>query len=215
MLTARKPDDLCEAAESMPGDVAYLAGNVGDREHAVEAVETTLERFGSIDILVNNAATNPYYGRLIDADLGRFRKTVEVNLEGPIGLIQQAWTRHMKEHGGVVLNIASIGGYGYSGPVPIYDLTKAALIHVTRQFANELGPKVRVNALAPGLIRTEFARALWEPAENGQWPWPLQRLGMPDDLTGAALFLTGELSSWITGAVLVVDGGALVSPSLI
>ena len=168
----------------------------------------TIERFGSLDILVNNAATNPHYGRVIDIDLPRFDKTVEVNIRGPLVWTQEAWKQSMAEHGGVVLNISSVGGMMHAGMIGIYDMTKAALIHLTKHLAGELGPNVRVNAIAPGLVKTDFARALWEPAgEEAQRPWPLRRIGQPEDVAGAALYLCSDLASWVTGEVLVVDGG--------
>jgi NAD(P)-dependent dehydrogenase (short-subunit alcohol dehydrogenase family) len=215
VMTARGEKDLAGLAADLPGECAYVCGNAGDPAHAEEAVATALDRFGGLDVLVNNAATNPYYGQLIDVDSPRLRKTLEVNLEGPLRFIQAAWRETMSQRGGVVLNIGSIGGYGFTGPVPVYDLTKAGLMHLTRRLAVELGPKVRVNAIAPGLIKTEFARALWENHENGDWSWPLRRLGTPTDVTGAAMYLVSDLSSWTTGAVLVVDGGALVAPSIL
>jgi NAD(P)-dependent dehydrogenase (short-subunit alcohol dehydrogenase family) len=111
----------------------------------------------------------------------------------------------------VVLNIASIGAMTFSGPIGVYDTTKAALIHLTKHLASELGPGVRVNAIAPGLVKTDFARALWEPGgEEQPRPWPLQRIGQPDDIARAALYLCSDLSSWVTGEVLTVDGGALL-----
>ena len=117
----------------------------------------------------------------------------------------------MADHGGVVLNISSVGAMKHAGPIGIYDMTKAALIHLTKHLASELGPGVRVNAIAPGLIQTDFARALWEPGgADAKRPWPLQRLGQPEDVANAALYLCSDLASWVTGEVLTVDGGSLV-----
>jgi NAD(P)-dependent dehydrogenase (short-subunit alcohol dehydrogenase family) len=146
-------------------------------------VAATLAAFGRLDILVNNAATSPYAGPLIDIDLPRFDETVEVNLRAPLVWTQQAWRQWQSEHGGSVLNIASIGAMKFGGPIGAYDMTKAGLVHLTKHLATELGPRVRVNALAPGLVQTNFARYLWEgrgadPAEAA-WPWPMARLGQP------------------------------------
>lgn len=211
MLSSRKITGLEEAAKAIPGDTAVFAANAGDPEGARACVAATVERFGGIDILVNNAATNPYYGRVVDIDLDRFDKTVEVNLRGPLVWTQEAWRQGMEERGGVVLNISSIGAMTHSGPIGVYDMTKAALIHLTKHLASELGPRVRVNAIAPGLVKTDFARALWEPAgEDAPRPWPLQRIGRPEDIAGAALYLCSDLSSWVTGEVLTVDGGSLL-----
>ena len=211
MLSSRKMEALEETAAGIDGETAVYAAHAGRPEDAQACVSATLERFGRLDILVNNAATNPYYGRVIDIDLPRFDKTVEVNLRGPLVWTQEAWRQAMSEHGGVVLNISSVGAMKYSGPIGIYDMTKAGLIHLTKHLASELGPKVRVNAIAPGLVKTDFARALWEPAgEDASLPWPLRRIGQPDDIADAALYLCSDLASWVTGEVLAVDGGSLV-----
>jgi NAD(P)-dependent dehydrogenase (short-subunit alcohol dehydrogenase family) len=211
MISSRKPDGLESAAKEMQGEVAWHAANAGRPDEAEAAVDATVERFGRLDILVNNAATNPYMGPAIDIDLGRYDKTVEVNLRGPLVWTQLAWNRWMKEHGGTVLNIASIGGLTFGGGIGIYDNTKAALIHLTGHLAAELAPGVRVNAIAPGLVKTDFARALWEPAEEiVAKRTPLHRLGVPEDIAAAATYLCSDAASWVTGHTLVVDGGALL-----
>lgn len=211
MLSSRKVDALQEAAATIDGDTAVFAANAGRPDDAQACVAATVDRFGGLDILVNNAATNPYFGRAIDIDLPRFDKTFEVNLRGPLVWTQEAWRQAMEERGGTVINVVSVGAFSFSGPIGIYDLTKAGLVHLTKHLASELGPRVRVNAIAPGLVKTDFARALWEPSgEGADWSWPLRRIGYPDDVAGAALFLASDLSSWVTGDVLVVDGGAMV-----
>ena len=211
MLSSRKMDALEEAASTIDGETACFAANAGRPDEAQAAVSATIERFGSVDILVNNAATNPYYGRSIDIDLPRFDKIMEVNLRGPLVWTQEAWKQSMAERGGVVLNISSVGGLKFSGPIGIYDTSKAALIHLTKHLSSELGPKVRVNAIAPGLVKTDFARALWEPTgEDAERAWPLRRLGQPVDIAEAALFLCSDMSSWITGELITVDGGSMV-----
>jgi len=211
MLSSRKLDALEATAAGIRGETAVHAAHAGRPDDARACVAATVERFGGLDILVNNAATNPYYGRAIDIDLPRFDKTVEVNLRGPLVWTQEAWRQSMEERGGAVLNIASVGGLKYSGPIGIYDMTKAALIHLTKHLASELGPKVRVNAIAPGLVKTDFARALWEPrGEDASHRWPLRRIGQPEDIAHAALYLCSDLASWVTGEVAVVDGGGLL-----
>jgi NAD(P)-dependent dehydrogenase (short-subunit alcohol dehydrogenase family) len=195
----------------MDGDVDVFAANAGEPDQAEACVNACLERFGAVDILVNNAATNPYMGAAIDIDLARYDKTYQVNLRGPFVWTQLAWRAWMKEHGGSVINIVSVGGMTHGGLIGIYDNTKAALIHLTGHLAAELAPGVRVNAIAPGLVKTDFARALWEPNEAAvARTMPLQRLGEPEDIAGAAVFLASDAASWITGHTLVVDGGALV-----
>jgi NAD(P)-dependent dehydrogenase (short-subunit alcohol dehydrogenase family) len=217
MLVARKEDALEEAAASLAhtgGDVSWRAANVGDPDAAEACVSAAVGRHGSLDILVNNAATNPYFGPLVDLDLARAQKTLDVNQTAALVWTQCAWRASMAHRGGVVINVSSVGAYRVERGIGWYNVTKAALVHLTRQLAYELGPSVRVNALAPGLVRTHFARALWEPAGDAvARRLPLRRLGEPDDIAKAALFLASDAASWMTGHVLVVDGGALAMPS--
>ena len=212
MLSSRKQEALDESAATMTGDVATFAANAGDPEQAAACVDATVERFGRVDILVNNAATNPYMGPAIDIDLPRYDKTFDVNLRGPLVWTQLVHKASMAEHGGSVINIASVGGLSVEPSIGVYNTTKAGLIYLTKTLAAELGPGVRVNAIAPGLVKTDFARALWEQHEEALGRrLPLKRLGEPEDIAGAALFLASDLSQWMTGQTLVVDGGALVT----
>lgn len=212
MISSRKAEDLEATAGELEGEVAWHAANAGRPEEADATVAATVERFGRLDILVNNAATNPYMGRAIDIDLPRYDKTYEVNLRGPLVWTQRAYESWMRDNGGTVLNIASIGGMTFGGFIGIYDNTKAALIHLTKHLAVELGPQVRVNGIAPGLVKTDFARALWETGgDEVAKRWPLKRLGEAEDIAGGALFLCSDLASWITGQVLVIDGGAVLT----
>jgi NAD(P)-dependent dehydrogenase (short-subunit alcohol dehydrogenase family) len=221
MLSSRRVDGLTESAAAIvadrregSGEVAWTVANAGDPEQADAAVAATVERFGRVDILVNNAATNPYYGPIIDIDQGRADKTVRVNQSGYLEWTQAAWRGGMSEHGGTVLNMASIGGLAVEGGIGWYNVTKAAVIHLTRQLAGELGPLVRVNAIAPGLVKTQLAQALWENAEEKiSRRLPTRRLGEPEDIANAALFLCSDAASWITGVTLVVDGGSLCMAS--
>lgn len=212
MLVSRKGDACEAAARELGGDTAWRAGHVGRAEDAEACIDATLERFGRLDVLVNNAATNPWNGRTIECDLPRWDKTFEVNLRGPLVWTQLAWSKWMQENGGSVINVSSNGGYMTSSALGVYNVTKAALIQLTKQLASELGPDVRVNAVAPGLIRTDFARVLWE-GDRGDLiakVTPLKRLGEPKDIGDAALFLASDASSWITGQTFVIDGGALI-----
>jgi NAD(P)-dependent dehydrogenase (short-subunit alcohol dehydrogenase family) len=214
LLSSRKQADLESAASEIGGDTAVFAANAGDPEQAAAAVAHCVERFGGLDILVNNAATNPYFGPAIDIDLDRFDKTWTVNHRGPLVWTQQAWRACMQERGGTVINIASIGGLSVEPGIGIYNGTKAALLHLTRTLAAELAPTVRVNAIAPGLVKTDMARALWEPAEAQiATSMPMARLGEPTDIASAALFLASDASAWITGTTIVVDGGAMLGPA--
>lgn len=213
-VLARKADELEETQRALdaagPGATVY-AGSAGDPEAIEGCIDHCVAELGSIDILVNNAGTNPTFGPMIETEPRAVRKVLEVNLEGPLLLAQAAWRSWMRDQGGVVINVASLGGIRPSLGIGMYNTSKAALIHMTRQLAVELAPGVRVNALAPGLVKTHFARALFEHDEEGTAArFPMKRLGVPDDLAGAALFLASDASSWMTGDVLVVDGGALV-----
>jgi NAD(P)-dependent dehydrogenase (short-subunit alcohol dehydrogenase family) len=214
MLSSRKQEALDEAAAGMTGEVATFAANAGEPDQAEACVAATVERWGRLDILVNNAATNPYMGPTIDIDLDRYDKTFRVNLRGALAWTQAAWRASMRAHGGKVVNVSSVGGMSVETTIGIYNVTKAALIHLTKTLAADLAPGVRVNAVAPGLVKTDMARALWEPAEAAiAKRTPLQRLGEPQDIANAVLFLVSDLSSWITGHTLVIDGGALIRPS--
>jgi len=171
-------------------------------------MRTAIERYGSIDILVNNAATNPYFGPTMGVDESRFDKTFQVNLRGPVFWTAAAWEASLKERPGVVLNVASVGGLRAEGGLGVYNLTKAALIHLTRQLASELGP-TRVVGIAPGLVKTDFAAYLVENfGDRLAASMPLKRLGEPEDIANLATFLVSDAASWITGETFVIDGGA-------
>ena len=218
MITSRKADDLAEAAAGLVAagapeeQVAWTAAHVGKPEDAESCVAETLARFGRLDILVNNAGTNPYFGPMIDIDVVRAQKTFEVNQ-----LSVLVWTAAAVKAGlrGSVINVASIGGLGVEPGIGWYNVTKAAVLHITRQLSFELAPDVRVNALAPGLVKTKLAAALWEgPGEDRIAAHiPLRRLGLPDDIATAALFLASDAASWVTGQTFVVDGGTTAQPS--
>ena len=213
MITSRKAESCEETAKELGDAVHWEAGHIGRSEDAERVIDATIEKLGGLDILVNNAATNPYAGPTIDVDRLRWEKTLDVNLSAPLFWTQLAWQRSLKQNGGAVINISSVGGLGTSAILGVYDITKAALIHLTKQLAAELGPKVRVNAIAPGLIKTDFARILWEGDRGDQvaGAYPLGRLGEPADVAATALFLADDASSgWITGQAIVLDGGGII-----
>lgn len=213
VITARKPEVLEAAAAELGPNVSWSAGHVGRPEDGERVVATCIERYGRCDVLVNNAATNPYAGPLIDAPLSAWDKTVEVNLRGPLAWSQHAWHMWMKDHAGCsIINMASVGGFRTSTDLGLYAVLKAGLIHMTKQLAYELAPNVRVNAIAPAVIRTDFARILWEGDRGPRTArtYPLQRLGEPEDIGEAAVYLAAG-ASWMTGQTLVLDGGALVA----
>lgn len=212
LISSRKQDALDEAASEMEGEVSTFAAHAGDPDQIAACVAAAVERYGRIDVLVNNAATNPYLGRTIDIDLPRYDKTWEVNLRGVMVWTQEAYRTSLQEHGGSVINVASIGGLSVETSIGVYNATKAAMIHLTRTLAAELGPEgIRVNAIAPGLVKTDMARALWESNEEQMAKVvPVGRLGEPEDIASAAVFLASPGAEWITGHTLVVDGGMLV-----
>ena len=214
MISSRKQDALDAAAAEIRAatpraTVVTFAANAGDPDQAEACVAATLEQLGSLDILVNNAATNPHFGPLIDIELGAWDKVFQVNLRGVLVWTQLAWRQWMQGHGGVIVNMSSVGGLRHGGGLGAYNTSKAGLIHMTKILAAELAPGVRVNALAPGIIQTDFSRVLWEGLDESR-AVPLGRFGTPDDVAQAALFLGSDASSWITGDTLLIDGGALV-----
>jgi NAD(P)-dependent dehydrogenase (short-subunit alcohol dehydrogenase family) len=214
MITSRKAESCEATAKELGQGVHWEAGHIGKSEDAERVIGATLDRLGGLDILVNNAATNPYAGPTIDVDRPRWEKTLELNITAPLFWTQLAWRRSLQANGGAVINISSVGGLTTNEILGVYDITKAALIHMTKQLAAELGPKVRVNAIAPGLIKTDFARVLWEGERGAQVAaaYPLGRLGEPEDVAAAALFLADVKSSgWITGQTLVLDGGGIIA----
>ena len=216
MLSSRKQADLDEVAgiiTAAGGHADTFAANAGEPDQAEACVRATAERFGGVDVLVNNAATNPYMGPVAAIDLARYDKTWQVNLRGPLVWTQAALGAGLgSRDGAAVVNVASVGGLSVEPGLGIYNTTKAALIHLTKVMAAELGPAVRVNAVAPGLVKTDMARALWEAHEEAiAKRMPTRRLGQPDDIANGVLFLASDLASWITGHTLVIDGGALVA----
>jgi NAD(P)-dependent dehydrogenase (short-subunit alcohol dehydrogenase family) len=212
VLTARRTDALAEAVDRLGGpDVAVaVAGHAGDAEHRAAAVRTAVETFGSLDMLVGNVGINPVFGPLMDLDLDAFRKILDTNVVSTLGLVQQAWRAWMAEHGGSVLIVASVAGLKSSEGIAAYGVSKAALINLTTQRAVELGPRARVNAVAPAVVKTRFAEALFEGREaEVAAQYPADRLGTPADIGEAAAYLLGDGAGWVTGQTLVLDGGAL------
>ena len=207
MITSRKMDALLEAREEMGGEVEVFAANAGDLDGISSCVQATMERFGAIDVFVNNAATNPYLGKTLGVDASRFDKTFQVNIRGPLFWCQAVWEAWMKEHPGVIINIASVGGLRAESGLGVYNLTKAAIIHMTKQLASELGP-TRVVGVAPGLVQTDFAKVLVENVgDQLAARLPMGRIGRPEDIANLATFLASDRASWITGETYVIDGG--------
>jgi NAD(P)-dependent dehydrogenase (short-subunit alcohol dehydrogenase family) len=212
VLTARKPEALAAAVESLGGpEVAVaVAGHTADADHRAAAVRTAVDTFGSLDMLVGNVGVNPVYGPMVDLELDAFRKILDTNVVSTLGLVQEAWRAWMGEHGGSILVVASVAGLRSSENIAGYGVSKAALINLVVQLAVELGPSVRVNAVAPAVVKTRFAGALFEGREDEVAAnYPLKRLGVPEDVGEAAAYLLGDGAGWITGQTLVIDGGGL------
>ncbi len=219
-ITARKPDELAAAGEKLAAGadasrVLAVAANASSAESRETSVTQTVERFGSLDILVNNTGINPTYGFLMDADLDAVRKTFDTNVVAALAYVQLAYRAWMGEHGGSIVNIASVAGLRSSGVIPAYGASKAALIRLTEELAWQLGPSIRVNAVAPAVVKTKFAAALYaEGEEKVAAAYPMKRLGTPEDVAALVGFLVSDEAAWITGETVRVDGGVLATGTL-
>jgi NAD(P)-dependent dehydrogenase (short-subunit alcohol dehydrogenase family) len=193
-----------------------VAGKSHDGAHREETVRQALERFGRIDALVNNVGTNPVYGNLVDIDLDAARKILDINVVSTLGWIQLVHKAWLAEHGGAIVNVSSVSALGPAPGIGMYGASKAALIHMTEHLALELAPAVRVNAVAPAVVRTRFAEALYVGREEETAKsYPLKRLGEPQDVGGAVAFLLSDEASWITGQTMVLDGGLTLNAGLV
>ncbi|MFF4955368.1 SDR family oxidoreductase [Streptomyces chattanoogensis] len=213
VITGRNEDALKEAAETLGADrVIGVAGKAHDEAHQAVAVERAMEAFGRLDYLVNNAGTNPTFGPIADLDLGVARKVFETNVISALGFAQRTWHAWQKDNGGAIVNIASVAGLNASPFVGAYGVSKAAMINLTQQLAHEFAPVARVNSIAPAVVKTKFAAALYENREEeAAAAYPMARLGVPEDIGGAAAFLLSDAAGWITGQTLVVDGGLFLN----
>lgn len=209
VITARKPEALAEAVAQLgEGNAAYVAGSADDADHQAETVAKAQERFGPVDYLVNNTGINPVYGRMIDIEHGAAQKIFAVNVVAAVGWAQQVYNASLAERGGAIVNIASVAGLKPAPGIGMYGASKAALIHVTQELANELGPNIRVNAVSPAVVKTRFAGALYEGKEEEvASAYPLKRLGIPDDIGSVVSFLLSDDAAWVTGQNIAIDGG--------
>lgn len=220
LITARKPEPLEAAATELralghKGEIVALAGNSGDADSRAAAVARVVAEFGSIDILINNTGINPVYGSLMEADLDAVRKIFDVNVVAALGYIQEAYRAWMRDNGGAVVNVASVAGIRSTGVIAAYGASKAALIRLTDELAWQLGPKIRVNAVAPGVVKTKFADALYSAdEEKAASVYPMKRLGSPEDVARLIAFLASDEAAWITGETVRVDGGLLSTGGL-
>lgn len=213
-LTARNPEPLAEAVEGLGGSAHAIgiAGKADDEQHQSEVIQQVLGTFGRIDVLVNNTGINPAYGPLIELDHAIARKTFEVNVLAALSWTQQVHRAWMAEHGGSVLNVSSVAGLKPAPGIGYYGATKAMLKHMTEELAVELGPEVRINGIAPAVVKTQFATALYADREDEvAAQYPLKRLGVPSDISGAAAFLLSDDAAWMTGQTVVLDGGVTLT----
>lgn len=217
VISSRK-QDACDATAKELTDKGYdaiaIAAHNGDKSALQNLVAKTIEQYGTLNILVNNAATNPHFGQMMDAEDSMWQKTIEVNIMGNFWLTQAA-VKHMRTiGGGKIINVASVNGLRPGGFQGIYSMTKAAVISITKTLAMELaGDNIQVNAIAPGLIKTKFAQAIWDNEslhESVVGRTPMGRIGEPDEIAGMAMYLASPASSFATGQVFVVDGGITI-----
>ena len=219
LITARRADALAAAVEQLGGPAHALgvAGNAADEAHQDEVIAKAHETFGGLHLLVNNTGINPVYGPMVDTDLEVARKVLDVNVVAAFSWIKKAIAAGFGDevHPAAVVNLASVAGQGASGVIGWYGVSKAALIHLTTELGFELGPDVRVNAVAPAVVKTKFAEALYEGREEKvARAYPMKRLGLPDDVAGAVSFLLSTDASWITGQTLTIDGGVTLGGAL-
>lgn len=220
VITARRAEALGEAVDALggPAHVLAVAGHAEAAEHQDQVIEAARATFGRLDFLVNNAGINPSYGPMLDTDTAAARKVLEVNVLSAFGWTQKAVRAGLgtpEAPGGAIVNVASIAGLGATGVLGWYAVSKAALIHLTAELGYQLGPDVRVNAVAPAVVKTRFAKALYEGREaQVAERYPLRRLGVPEDVAGAVSFLLSADSSWMTGQTLVIDGGVSLGGGL-
>ena len=215
VVVASRKLEACEAAaaeiEKIGGRALAVAAHTGKIDQLENLVDKTLDRFGKIDILVNNAGTNPHFGATINIEKGAWDKTFDVNVDGVFSLTQIAFNKWMRDHGGVVINMASVAGLRPAPFTGAYCVTKAALIMLTQVLAAELGTyNIRVNAIAPGFIKTDMSKAVWtsDLFKEHVKTMPIPRVGETEDLVGAALYLASDASSFMTGETIVIDGGS-------
>ena len=221
LLCSRKQegvDAVAQAIRDAGGEAIAHACHTGNREAVQAMVQTVIERWGRIDIAVNNAATNPHFGPLLHSEESQWDKTYEVNVKGYFW-VAQAVAPHMEQAGGgSIINVASVAGLQPATAMGIYSVSKAAVIAMTKQLAQELGyANIRVNALAPGLIKTRFSSALWgneELHDKIVSTTPLGRVGSVEEVAGAALYLASDYSAFTSGGTIVMDGGGLVNGML-
>ena len=221
ILASRKQDALNQVAEKIQaagGEALPIAAHTGQPESIANLIARSTEAYGGIDILVNNAGTNPHFGPVLTAEESQWQKTLEVNLLGYFRMVKACVDSLRSRGGGKIINVASVAGIKPMAGMGLYGVTKAGVIMLTQVLAAELaGDNIQVNAIAPGLVKTHFSSVLWQTPEIYsaiQKTIPQKRMAEAGEITGIALYLASEASSYTTGAVFVVDGGQLVSNEL-
>jgi NAD(P)-dependent dehydrogenase (short-subunit alcohol dehydrogenase family) len=213
VVSSRKQDAVDEAAKGITdagGEAVGIACHVGKADQREALIDKTVERFGGIDVLVNNAAINPVFGPCLQVEEPAFDKIFEVNLKAPFELAKLAHPHLEKSGKGAIINISSIGGISPEPFLGVYSSSKAALISLTKVMAKEWGPEIRANVICPGLVRTKFAEMLWtndEIVEEAVGSQPIARIAEPEEISGLAMFLASDAASYCTGSVYMADGG--------
>lgn len=210
VITARKPEALEAAVTELGGPerARFVAGSADDPAHQDEVIATAARAFGPVSLMVNNTGINPVYGPLTSLDLDAARKIVETNCIAALSWVQKLHADGLATRGGSIVNVASVAGLKPAPGIAFYGASKAMLIHLTEELAVELGPRIRVNAVAPAVVKTKFAKALYDGREDEvSAPYPMKRLGVPEDIAGAVAFLLSDDAAWLTGQTIVVDGG--------
>jgi NAD(P)-dependent dehydrogenase (short-subunit alcohol dehydrogenase family) len=217
LVTGRNPETLAEAVASLggPGRAVGVAGKAHDAAHQDEAVARAMEEFGRVDFLVNNVGTSPVFGPMLEQTADVVRKILDINVMAAFEWTQKVHRASMSTHGGAVVNVSSVAALGPAPGIGAYGMSKAALSYLTAQLALELAPEVRVNGVAPAVVKTRFAQALYADREDDVVQgYPLGRLGEPADVAAAVAFLLSDQASWMTGRTLVLDGGSTLVGNL-
>jgi NAD(P)-dependent dehydrogenase (short-subunit alcohol dehydrogenase family) len=221
VVSSRKQDGVDRVAQEIQaagGEAFALQTHMGDPDQVSALVSRTLDLWGRVDIAVNNAGTNPHFGPLLTADEGQLEKILDVNLKGYFRLCKQVVPSMEGQGGGKIINITSVAGIRPGPGMGVYSISKAGVIMLTKVLASELGQSnIQVNAIAPGLIKTKFSQVLWQNEDliqHQESVTPLGRIGLPEDVVGAAQFFASSASDWVTGTVLLVDGGSMVTGGL-
>jgi NAD(P)-dependent dehydrogenase (short-subunit alcohol dehydrogenase family) len=221
VVSSRKVDGVERVASEIKeagGEALAVQAHMGHPDQVSALVSKTIETWNRVDIIVNNAGTNPHFGPLLTADEGQFEKILDINLKGYFRLCKVVFPHMVTQGGGKIINISSVAGTRPGPGMGAYSISKAGINMLTKVLASELGEhNIQVNAIAPGLVKTKFSTVLWQNEDilrHQESITPLGRIGLPEDVVGAALFFASAASDWITGTVMIVDGGSMVAAGL-